>query len=99
LHFDEVLPSRVQTSTTLILSGSIDPDVLPGSYQFLVLRASRLGDPPDETTTAQTSVSGGRFAVSLRFPAAGVYALDAFVFVDVAAAPVPTSVLTPLFVD
>jgi hypothetical protein len=31
--------------------------------------------------------------------AAGAYALDAFVFVDVAAAPVPTSVLTPLFVD
>jgi hypothetical protein len=101
LLFDEALPSRVQTSTTLTLSGRIDPDVLPGSYQFLVVRASRLGDAPDEATTAQTSVSGGRFAVSLRFPAAGAgaYALDAFVFVDVAATPVPTSVLTPLFVD
>ena len=29
----------------------------------------------------------------------GAYALDAFVFVDVAASPVPTSVLTPPFVD
>ncbi len=99
LLLDEALPSRVHTSPTLTLSGRIDPDVLPGSYQFLVVRASRLGDPPDEATTAQTSVSGGRFAVSLRFPTAGAYALDAFVFVDVAAAPVPTSVLTPLFVD
>ena len=32
-------------------------------------------------------------------PVSGAYNLDAFVFVDVAASPVPTSVLTPLFVD
>lgn len=99
--FDEALPSRIRTGTTVTLSGRIDPEVLPGSYQFLVVRATRLGDPPDEATTAQTSVSAGRFAVSLRFPAdgAGAYSLDAFVFVDVEGSPVPTSVLTPLFVD
>jgi hypothetical protein len=101
LLFDDALPSRVRTSTTLTLSGSIDPDVLPGSYQFLVIRATRMDDPPDEARTVQTSVSGGRFALSLRFPSdgSGAYSLDAFVFVDVAASPISTSVLTPLFVD
>jgi len=101
LIFDDPVPSRVRTSTDMRLSGSIDPEVLAGSYQFLVIRASRLGDPPDAATTVQTSVSGGRFALSLRFPsgAAGAYTLDAFVFIDVEASPIPTSVVTPLFVD
>lgn len=101
LIFDEPVPSQIRRSTDMTLSGRIDSDVLAGSYQFLVVRASRLGDPPEAATTVQTSVSAGRFALSLRLPddGAGAYTLDAFVFVDVAAAPIPTSVVTPLFVD
>ena len=101
LKFDQPVPARLRTSTGLTLSGSIDATVLPGSYQFVIIRASRFGDPPDEATTVQTSVSGGRFTVSLRFPndGGGAYALDAFVFVDEASPPIPTSVVTPFFVD
>ena len=101
LMFDEPIPGRLPTSTTLTLRGNIDPEVLPGSYQFLIIRASRFGDPPGDAMTVQTSVSGGRFVISLRFPAdgAGAYAIDAFVFVDGEATPIPTSVVTPLFVD
>jgi hypothetical protein len=101
LMFDEPIPGRLPTSTTLTLRGNIDPEVLPGSYQFLIIRASRFGDSPGDAMTVQTSVSGGRFVISLRFPAdgAGAYAIDAFVFVDREATPIPTSVVTPLFVD
>lgn len=99
LIFDNEVPSRIETAKALTLSGRIDPNVLAGSYQFLVIRASRLGDPAAAATTVQTSVSGGRFAVTLRLAAAGAYMLDAFVFVDVGAAPIPTSVVTPLFVN
>jgi len=101
LLFDEPIPGRLPTSTTLTLSGNIDPEVLPGSYQFLIIRASRFGDPPGDAITVQTSVRGGRFVISLRFPAdgAGAYAIDAFVFVDGEATPISTSVITPLFVD
>ena len=101
LMFDEPIPGRLLTSTTLTLRGNIDPEVLPGSYQFLIIRASRFGDPPGDAITVQTAVRGGRFVISLRFPAdgAGAYAIDAFVFVDGEARPIPTSVITPLFVD
>ncbi len=101
LMFDEPIPGRLPTSTALTLRGNIDPEVLPGSYRFLIIRASRFGDPPGDAMTVQTSVSGGRFVISLRFPAdgAGAYAIDAFVFVDGEATPIPTSVITPLFVD
>lgn len=101
LMFDEPIPGRLLTSTTLTLRGNIDPEVLPGSYQFLIIRASRFGDAPGDAITVQTAVRGGRFVISLRFPAdgAGAYAIDAFVFVDGEARPIPTSVITPLFVD
>lgn len=100
LVFDAPVPSRVAVGATLRLTGSIDPEVLPEGYQFLVLRASRYGDPPSAATTMQTTVSGGRFSVSLRFTAAqaGAYAVDAFVF-DATSPAIPTSVVTPLFVD
>jgi len=101
LMFDEPIPGRLLTSTTLTLRGNIDPEVLPGSYQFLIIRASRFGDAPGDAITVQTAVRGGRFVISLRFPAdgAGAYAIDAFVFLDGEARPIPTSVITPLFVD
>ena len=100
LVFDAPVPSRVAAGASLTLSGSIDTDLLPGSHQFVVLRAARYGDAPSAAITVQTKVSGGRFTVPLRFTGdqTGAYAIDAFVFVDADSPAIATSVVTPLFV-
>ena len=101
LVFDAPVPSRVSAGTSLTMTGSIDTELLPGSYQFIILRAARDGDAPSAAVTVQTTVSGGRFSVPFRFTSAqtGTYAIDAFVFVDADTPAIPTSVVTPLFVD
>ena len=99
--FEAPVPSRVTAGASLSLTGSIDAAVLPGSYQFVILRASRFGDAPSHATTFQTTVSGGQFSVPLQFTSAqtGAYAIDAFIFVDADSPAIPTSVVTPLFVE
>ena len=101
LVFEAPVPSRVTAGASLSLTGSIDPAILAGSYQFVILRASRYGDAPSDATTFQTTVSGGRFSVPLQFTSAqtGAYAIDAFIFVDADSPAIPTSVVTPLFVE
>ena len=99
LVFDAAVPSRVETGAALVLAGRIDRELLTGSYRFLVVRAARYGAPPSAATTVQATVSGGRFAVPLRLAQPGAYAIDAFVFVDAAGPAIPTSVVTPLFVE
>ena len=101
LVFDSPVPSRVAAGASYTLSGTIDTELLPDGYQFLILRAARYGDAPSDTMTVQTTVSGGRFSVPLRFTRdqTGVYEIDVFVFVDGNSPAVPTSVVTPLFVE
>ena len=101
LVFDAPVPSRVAAGASLSLSGRIDPEILREKYQFLVLRVMRYGDPPSAATTVQAMVSAGRFAIPLRFIStqAGAHAIDAFVFVDADGPAIPTSVVTPLFVE
>ena len=101
LVFDSPVTSRVAAGATLTLTGSIDTELLPGSYEFVILRAARSGDAPSAAMTVRATVSDGRFSVPLRFTNAqtGGYAIDAFVFVDADSAAIPTSVMTPLFVD
>ena len=99
LVFDAAVPSRVETGESLLLTGRIDTTMLPGSYQFLILRAARYGAAPSAATTVQTTISGGRFVVPLRLVQPGAYAIDAFVFADADSSAIPTSVVTPLFVE
>ncbi|MDP6580606.1 MAG: hypothetical protein QF681_08125 [Vicinamibacterales bacterium] len=101
LVFDPPVPSRLVSGASVTLRGRIDTATLPGSYQFIILRAVRFGDAPATAKTAQARVNGGRFAVPLRFTSAeaGAYAIDAFVFEDADSQAIPTSVVTPLFVD
>jgi len=101
LVFDDPVPSRVVSGTSYTLSGSIDIDILPGRFQFIVLRAARYGDAPSDAITVETTVSGGRFSVPIRFTddQRGAYEIDLFVFVDEASPAIPTSVVSPLFVD
>ncbi len=99
LVFDTVVPSRVQSGSTLVLTGRIDQEILTGNYRFLVLRVARYGALPSAATTVQTTVRGGRFVVPLSLVQPGAYAIDAFVFVDADGPAIPTSVLTPLFVE
>ena len=51
--------------------------------------------------TVLTRVRGGRFSVPLRFTSdqTGAYEVDVFVFVDRHGPAIPTSVVTPLFVE
>ena len=101
LVFDTPVTSRVAAGASLTLTGSIDTELLPGNYDFLVFRVARSGDAPSAAMTVQATLSDGRFSVSLRFTNAqtGGYALEAFVFVDADSPAIPTSVMTPLFVD
>ena len=101
LVFDTPVPSRVAAGASHMLTGSIDTELLPDRYQFLVLRAARYGDAPSDAMTVQTTVRGGRFSVPLRFTSdqTGAYEIDVFVFVDGDSPVIPTSVLTPLFVE
>ena len=101
LVFDAPVPSRVAPGASLVLTGGVDPEILPGSYQFLIIRATPYGAAPSAATTAQTTVSGGRFSVPLRFTSAqtGAYAIDAYVFADASSPAIPTSVVTSLFVE
>ena len=101
LVFDAPVPSRVAAGASHALRGSIDTDLLPGRYQFLILRATRYGDAPSDAMTILTTVRGGRFSVPLRFTSdqTGAYEVDVFVFVDRHGPAIPTSVVTPLFVE
>ena len=101
LVFDEPVPSRVVAGASYTLSGSIDSELLPGRFQFLVLRAARYGDAPADAITVQTTVSGGRFSVPILFTddQSGAYEIDLFVFADEASPAIPTSVVSPLFVE
>ena len=101
LVFTEPVPSRVVAETSYLLSGSIDTDIVPGSFQFIVLRATRYGDAPADAITIETTVSGGRFSVPINFAddQRGAYEIDFFVFVDEASPAIPTSVVSPLFVE
>ena len=101
LVFDAPVPSRVAAGASHTLRGSIDTDLLPGRYQFLILRATRYGDAPWDAMTVLTTVRGGRFSVPLRFTSdqAGAYEVDVFVFADRNSPAIPTSVVTPLFVE
>ena len=101
LVFDTPVTSRVAAGATLTLTGSIDTELLPGRHEFIILRAARSGDAPSAAMTVRATVSEGRFSVPLRFTNAqtGGYAMDAFVFVDADSPAIPTSVMTPLFVD
>ena len=101
LVFDTPVPSRVAAGASHMLTGSIDTELLPDRYQFLVLRAARYGDAPSDAMTVQTTVSGGRFSVPLRFTSdqTGAYEIDVFVFIDGDSPVIPTSALTPLFVE
>ena len=101
LVFDSPVTSRVATGASLTLTGSIDTELLPGSYEFIILRVARSDDTPSATMTAQAEVREGRFSVPLRFTNAqtGGYAIDAFVFVDGDSSAISTSVMTPLFVE
>ena len=97
---DQPLPSRVRRGSPLTLSGSIDSKILQDNYQFFVLRASRYGDPAAAAKWTQSSVTGGRFSVTLRIGSLpGAYAIDAFVFVDAKTPPITTSAVSSLFVD
>lgn len=98
---DVPLPSRVSTGTSLTVTGSVDPDILSTSYQFLILRLTRLGASVSQATTVQTTVSGGRFSLPLSFADTrpGAYVVDLFVYDDPADPAVPAGALTPLFVN
>jgi hypothetical protein len=101
LVFTEPVPSRVVAETSYTLSGTIDTDILLDSFQFIVLRATRHGDAPADAITVQATVSGGRFSVPIRFAVdqRGAYEIDLFVFVDEASPAIPTSAVSPLFVE
>ena len=101
LILDGPVASVMASGATLPLTGHIDPEILPGQYQFLVVRASRYGDPPSEAVTVQAMIRAGRFNAALRLPdqAPGAYRVDAFVFADADAMAIPTSAVTPLFVE
>ena len=101
LVFDAPVTSRVAAGESLMLTGSIDRELLLGRYGFIIFRAARSGDAPSAATTVQATVTDGRFSVPLRFTSAqaGGYVLDAFVFVDADTPAIPTSVMTPLFVE
>jgi hypothetical protein len=101
LVFDSPIPSRISAGASVTLTGNIDVETLPGSYQFVILRAARHGDVPSAAKTVETTVNGGRFVLPLKFTAAetGAYTIDAFVFVDAESPAIPTSVVTPFFVD
>ena len=97
---DDPLPSRLRRGSSLTLSGRIDSKILPDNYQFFVLRVSRYGDPAAASKWTQSSVTGGRFAATLRIGSLpGAYAIDAFVFADAKTPPITTSAVTSLFVD
>ena len=101
LVFDAPVPSRLAVGASHTLRGSIDPEILPGRYQFLILRAARYGDVPSDAVTIQATVRGGRFSVPLRFASdqIGAYEIDIFVFVDAQSPAISTSVVTSLFVE
>ena len=101
LVFDTAVPSRVEAGELLRLTGRIDPEVLGADYRFLVFRATPYGSPPGVAVVLQTTISGGRFSVTLGFSEeqVGSYAIDAFVFVDAEGGPISTSTLTPFFVE
>ena len=101
LVFDGPVPSRIAAEVSHTLTGSIDTELLPDRYQFLILRAARYGDAPSDAMTVQTTLSGGRFSVPLQFTSdqTGAYEIDIFVFVDGDSPAIPTSVVAPLFVE
>ena len=101
LVFDAPVPSHVVAGASYTLNGAIDTEFLPGSYQFLVLRAARYGDPPSDAMTVQTTVTAGRFSVPIQFTGGqrGAYEIDLFVYADGDSPAIPTSVVSPLFVD
>lgn len=98
LVFDAPVPSRVKTDASLRLTGRIDLKFLRGGYSFLVFRA---GAPASAGTVVQTTLNGDRFSVPLAFTEdqVGLYAIDAFVFMDEEGLPISTSTVTPFFVE
>ncbi len=96
--FDEPVPSVLNAGETLTLTGSIDPDTLPGSHQFIILRLARHGDPASDARTVQATISGGRFTLplSLAGAPAGAYTVDLFVYDDASGPALPAGSLTPL---
>ena len=101
LVLDTPVSGRVSVGESLTLIGRIDTTLLSGSYEFIVLRASRYGDAPEIAMTVQERVQGGRFSMPLSFrpDQVGAYAIDIFVFADAGSLAIPTSLVTSLFVE
>ena len=101
LVFDAPVPSRVSAGQQLTLHGRIDTEILAGSYEFVILRAIRFGDSSSTAVTSEAAVSAGRFSLPLLFDESqtGGYELDIFVFADADSPAIPTSVMTPFFVE